>query len=410
MDAQWSYSIPPLPVDRDAPPTDYYGVLATIARRIAAGTLTSRVHMATELGLSRTTVANHIDTLIKVGLVERAGYLDSGGRGRPVQHLVLSRTAGVIAIAELGARHANLAIVTLQQEILGLEQHRINILDGPEPILAWTSDNLRRMARETAAGIPIAAVVMSLPARLDRTTHVPVRPGLMPNWDGFSVTQRLARDFSCPIVQENDVNIIALGEWSSLPAEQAPLVVVKVGTGIGAGMIDESGRIMEGFDGAAGEIGHIPVRSAPPTQCACGNIGCIEAVASVPAMITRTCERRPDAFESSPDELDCFAHLLKQADPSALEVVREAGHNIGEALAILCNTLNPRRIVLTGEITEVTDELLASVRSVIYQVARPLATRNLAIRQSQLGSLAGIAGGIVLGLRAVLSADQFRRH
>ncbi len=115
----------------------------------------------------------------------------------------------------------------------------------------------------------------------------------MPGWDGFRVIDPLRAAFQCAVVLENDVNLRALGESRALAPDQSPLLSVKVGTGIGAGLVTEHGVVHRGSAGASGEMGHIPLRSAPPTVCQCGNTGCLEAVASVPALIRRYAEEAP---------------------------------------------------------------------------------------------------------------------
>ena len=109
----------------------------------------------------------------------------------------------------------------------------------------------------------------------------------MPGWHAYPVSARLQQRFDCPAILENDVNLRALGEARALPADQAPLLFVKIGTGIGGGLISREGVLHHGADGAAGDIGHVRVRGGPDDPCVCGNVGCIEAVASASAIARR---------------------------------------------------------------------------------------------------------------------------
>ena len=106
----------------------------------------------------------------------------------------------------------------------------------------------------------------------------------MPGWDGYPVRERFADRFDAPVWVDNDVNVLALGEWrSGVAAGHDNVVVVKVGTGIGAGIIAD-GRLHRGAQGAAGDVGHIQVVGRPRVVCRCGNTGCLEALAGGAAL------------------------------------------------------------------------------------------------------------------------------
>lgn len=385
-------------------------MLSLVARLIASGSADSKAALTHATGLSRATASAYVDTLMRRGIVTQLGAIAPDGRGRPAIRLGLSPHAGAILVADIGAAHTHLAIIDLGQNILAYTYSRLDVREGPEATLHTIASQLRDMLQSSdARGLPVRGVVVGLPARIDNATRVPVRPGIMPGWDGFNVRSWFDREFSSPVIVENDVNLRALGEAAALDLDQLPLLVIKIGTGIGAGHVDERGHVHTGFDGAAGEVGHIPVRGAPAWVCTCGTVGCVEAVASVPSIIRQVKEASPHAFDDSQDDIDQLLHLVSTGDPETIQVVRRAAEYMGEAVAILCNMLNPRRIVLGGELSSVTDEVLAGVRSVTYQNARPLATRNLVIRHSVLGEFAGIAGGVVMGIEAALSPRAMKQ-
>jgi len=248
--------------------------------------------------------------------------------------------------------------------------------------------------------VPARAVVIGLPGPVDSTRGVPVRPPIMPGWHAYPVAARLSQTFGCPAVLENDVNLRALGEARALPADQAPLLFVKVGTGIGGGLVSREGVLHHGADGAAGDIGHVRVRGAPDDACVCGNVGCIEAVASAGAVARRLGAPGP------PVPLAEVRALLARGDPAAVAAVREAAGLIGELVATLVHLYNPARVTIGGALSAASDELLAGVRSVAYQRALPLATRNLVLTNSVLGEYAGLAGATVLGIERVLSTES----
>ena len=129
-------------------------------------------------------------------------------------------------------------------------------------------------------------------------------------------------------------------------------------------------------------------------------MGCIEALASVSAVARRLGEE----LGGEPTIADVRA-LVARGDPVVLRLVREAAELIGEVVATLVHFYNPARVTIGGSVAAASDELLAGIRSVVYQRALPLATRNLVLANSVLGEFAGVAGATVLGIERVLSPE-----
>jgi predicted NBD/HSP70 family sugar kinase len=374
--------------------------LSAVARLVASGAAVSKADLVAAAGLARTTVSSAVDELLARGVLRPDGARPTSGRGRPADRLAMSPRGGQVLLADVGARGAHLAVVDLSQRVLAHRHIDVDVQDGPDAVLSDVEEQLD--ALRGAAG-PTRAVVIGLPGPVDGNLGIPVRPPIMPGWHAYPVSARLARTFDCPAVLENDVNLRALGEARALPADQAPLLFVKVGTGIGGGLVTREGVLHHGADGAAGDIGHVRVRGAPDDPCVCGNVGCIEAVASAGAIARRlTAQGHPGGANSIAD----VRALIARGDPDALVVVREAASLIGELVATLVHFYNPARVTLGGSLTAASDELLAGVRSVVYQRALPLATRNLVLTNSVLGEYAGLAGAAVLGIERVLSAHS----
>lgn len=367
-------------------------MLSTLARLVAAGTAVSKADLVQAAGLARTTVSGGVDELLARGVLKLDGVRPTPGRGRPADRLALSPRGGQVLIADLGAHGAHLAAVDLSQRVLAHTHVDVEVTDGPEPVLDVVESSLGALR----ASVPVRALVIGVPGPVDGRHGMPVRPPIMPGWHGYPVSTRLSRTFGCPVLLENDVNLRALGEARALPADQVPLLYVKIGTGIGGGVITSAGVLHHGADGGAGDIGHVRVRGGPDTQCVCGNVGCIEAVASAAAIARRLGESVTIA--------DVRA-LVARGDPTALGLVREAAGLIGEVVATLVHFYNPARVTIGGSLAAASDELLAGIRAVVYRRALPLATRNLVLANTVLGRYAGVAGAIVLGIERALSAD-----
>jgi predicted NBD/HSP70 family sugar kinase len=221
----------------------------------------------------------------------------------------------------------------------------------------------------------------------------------MPGWDGFSIPTFFADHFDVPVLVDNDVNIMAVGEhWARWRAERH-FLFVKVGTGIGCGIVAE-GEIYRGEHGAAGDIGHIRVAGYDDVVCECGNAGCLEAVAAGRALARAVGDLGLPARNSRDVVALARAHHLE-----VVRLVRRSGRLIGEVLAGLVNAFNPSVIVIGGDVAEAHEQLFAGIREIVYQRATPLATRHLDVSRSALGDRAGTIGAAVLVIEHILSPD-----
>lgn len=389
--------------------TDAPNLLSGLARLVASGTAETKPELVAATGLARSTVTSHVDTLVRRGVLATTGMKVTEGRGRPADRLGLAKKAGLIVAVDIGARHTRLAVAELGQHCLANSSRRLDVRDGPESTLRVINEDLDKMLADVGANIPVRCVVVGVPARVDSSTGCPVRPNIMPGWDAYPVAHTVGRHLGSPAILENDTNLRAIGEAAALGDDQRPIIAVKVATGVGAGIVDAHGDLFHGFDGAAGDVGHIPVRRAPALLCTCGTLGCVEVVASIPSIVKTLRDEHPVLIDDDLDDLDQLLDLLGRGDAATIHVVRGAAEALGEAVAIMCNLLNPRRIVMCGELATATDEILAGVRAIVYQTARPQATRNLVISHSVLGEMAGIAGALVLGIESALSPASLAR-
>jgi glucokinase len=175
---------------------------------------------------------------------------------------------------------------------------------------------------------------------------------------------------------------------------------VKVATGIGSGVIS-SGYLQRGAQGTAGDIGHVYVARGSDVPCQCGNRGCLEALASGPA-IARALRETGLTPESSQDVVE----LVKRGNIDAIQAVRQAGRDIGEVLTTCVSLINPSAIVIGGSLAQAGEHLIAGVREVVYTRSMPLATENLQITQSKAGPDAAILGASMLAIHHALSPES----
>jgi predicted NBD/HSP70 family sugar kinase len=381
---------------------DPFDTHSKIARLIASSAGVSRADLARITGLARSTVSQHVQPLLDVGLIKEQETSPSA-RGRPATGLALNARAGVVLIADLGATHARLVVADLAQRRLAEHVFGLDPVDGPEKVLNLIIDEFASLlSTHRLTDRKVRSVVVGLPAPVDFNRGVPIRPPIMSGWDGFPVSQYVQERIDASVLVDNDVNLMALGEARSRPATQSPLMFVKVSTGIGCGVVTSEGILHRGADGAAGDIGHIRVAGRENIVCRCGNIGCVEAVASASALV-RTLQQEGRAEVKNADDLE---HLVRSGDPETVRLVRTAAAEIGDVIATAVHFYNPASIILGGRMSRISDDLLAGVRAVVYSRALPLATRSLSIENSQLGELAGAIGGVVLGIERALAPDS----
>jgi predicted NBD/HSP70 family sugar kinase len=346
--------------------------------------------------MGRSTVSQRMDALLAQELIVPAGDRASTG-GRPPKAFAFNRAAGVALAADLGATHARAAITDLGGETLAETAADVAIADGPELVLGWLEQTTDRLLKEAGKGRrDLRAMGLGLPGPMEHATGTPVAPPIMPGWDGYPVSRRLRDRYQVPALVDNDVNIMAIGEHWASGRRADHLVFVKVGTGIGAGII-ANGRIHRGAQGAAGDIGHVYVAEHADVQCRCGNYGCLEAVAGGAAMAARL---RASGIEAR-DSRD-VVRLVREGSPEAVRLVRQAGRDLGNVLAGLVNFFNPSVLVVGGDVAHADEYLLAGVREIVYRRSTALATRRIEITRSGLDDRAGVVGAAVMAIDHVL--------
>jgi glucokinase-like ROK family protein len=253
----------------------------------------------------------------------------------------------------------------------------------------------------------LKAIGMGVPGPVEFKTGRPVAPPIMPGWNDFPIREVLGEDFGCPVYVDNDVNVMALGEqWAGLGRGVPNFLFVKVGTGIGCGIVC-NGELYRGADGSAGDIGHIEIEGHA-TVCRCGNSGCLESLAAAPAIVRMAhdvaAEGRSKALAeriAECPEIDAHdvAALAARGDFASMEIVKVSGRLVGHVLAGLVNFFNPSLIVLGGGVANVGDVWLAALRQEIYRRSLPLGTRHLVIQRTQLGERAGVVGAAAVAIR-----------
>ena len=321
---------------------------------------------------------------------------------------------GLIAGVDIGATSVDLGIADFSNKLNARYSEPISVKDGPIRVLGRVCSLLEKMLLENnLSSDQLKGICVGVPGPVDFSVGTMVSPPIMPGWDRYPIIQTIQQWFpNIYIVVDNDVNVMAFGEVKQGAGKGVDsLIFVKIGTGIGAGIVCE-GKIYRGANWCAGNIGHICV-DKNGALCHCGNKGCLETVASGPAIAERSL--REAQAGKSPTLLKHYqkngnviraedvGNASREGDPVGTEVIRESGQYIGDVLAMLVNFYNPRMIVIGGGVSNLGNLLLSSIRQTVFRRSLPLATRDLQIVFSEIGPDAGVIGAINLAMDSILN-------
>lgn len=371
----------------DTEPADVGGDLPLASRivgLISAGVATSRADLARTLAISPSTVSLHLRGLIDAGVVEEAGAGSSRGGRRP-RLLRIRDEGGYVLVADLGGTHARLAVISLASDVWAVREIAADVGAGPEASLDAVLGAWSDLAEPWAASFRLHGAALGLPGPVDFYAGRVESPARMPGWHGFAVTSYVAEQLGVPVLVDNDVNLMALGEHFAHRQPLGHSVTVKAGTGIGSGLI-ASGRLHRGATGEAGDITHSRVAAAGSTPCSCGKRGCLETIASGAAIVRR--------LQDSGLDVGSTADVVRRArdgEPEVTSTVREAGRHLGEVLCTVVNFVNPDAVFLGGALSTL-EPFVAIVRSQLYDGCHPLVTQKLVIMPATTGPEAGLIG------------------
>lgn len=350
--------------------------------------LVSRAELARRTKLTRTSVSDVVDGLIGRGLVREMGRGPSTGGKAPIL-LAIPDEARLLIGVDLGDRTFSAATVNLRGEIL----HRVEVpsedADGREALELALGLIQQVLA---AANGPVLGIGIGAPGLVD-TTDGTVIQAVKRSWRGLSLGHEVAKRFGLPVHVANDSQAAALAEHVFGSARASNLVVIKVGEGIGAGLV-LNGSLFGGDGFGAGEIGHTVVDPGGDA-CRCGRSGCLETVASARAVLARLAERlgAPIAFDEA-------VARSRHGDAAVRSVVVEAGTRLGEAVGGLIGALHVRRIVLAGSMAAFGDPWLDAVREAAQKSALATLAQDTTI---ELGRIDDI---VVLGASALLMTRE----
>lgn len=351
---------------------------------IGSGRARSRRDLAATLDLSPSTVSQHVQVLLTDGVVIEGSAGESSGGRRP-RELRLAATDEYLGVVGLGGRHARVGLVGRGGEIVETSDLATDLQDGAESVIADVAAEIRRLIAAPGIEGRLVGAGMALPGPVNVERGQVENPSRMPGWPGRDIGALLGEATGVPAIVENDANAMALGEHFAHAPRAAHSITVKAGTAIGAGVV-VGGDLYRGAGGVAGDITHTRVASAGDTPCSCGNLGCLETVASGAALVRLLSERDYDV-RSTADVID----VVRDADPVATTLARTAGTHLGEVLCAVVNFFNPGAVYIGGALATL-EPFVSAIRSQLYAGSHPMVTRELRIVPAQLGADATLIG------------------
>jgi glucokinase-like ROK family protein len=376
----------------------------------------SRVDLSRQLGLTRAAVTSIINDLVDEGLVREAETRYSGGR-RPIV-LEVAPDKGYVFGVDLGATHLYVCLADYSANILQEREIDLDINDGPITCLSMVDSLIQQVL--TIAGLEfqdISAVGLGIPGPVVIEKGAVCMPPIMPGWNNFPIRETLNKKWNCPVLVNNDAELGALGEWAyGAGRGEKNLAYIKVGTGIGAGLIFES-KIYHGTTGSAGEIGHITIDEKGP-KCSCGNFGCLEAFAGGRAIANRAQDelrkgRRSqlvglgDIYQFSARDV---IKAAKKGDLLSQQIITQAGSYLGVAIAGLVNLFNPSIVIIGGGVASSGDLLLDPIRESVANRSLYVAGNAVRISAALLGKRSTVMGAVTQALSYALHRTEKWNH
>jgi len=356
----------------------------------------SRADVARVTGLTRTSVSALVGELLRDGLVDEVGRGPSTGGKAPI--LLRLRTDGRHAIGlDLGEAYFSGALVDLRGGIVNSARVALEGRNGEaavEAVLELIGQLINRNGASPLLGVGIGA-----PGLVDSRAGT-VRWSVNLDWSDLPLAKLVEERFGVPVVVANDAHAAAVAESIFAGNRWPPnLVVVRVGRGIGAGII-LNGQLFQGDGSGAGEIGHVAFgpleQPEEAVRCRCGRIGCLETLASMPAMVRAAQRVNPAVVDEA-----SLVEQFRRGDAEVKQVVIRAAELLGEGIAALIAMLNVNHILLIGPATALGDQWLTAVRRRAEAGTLPLLARQTVIERGEARD-----DDVVIGASALLMTRE----
>ena len=350
----------------------------------------SRPHLGRALGISLPTITNLVKKLLSEELIVEGGLGESQG-GRRATLLRLNPDYAQAIGVEVSVSGLNAVLMDLTGSVMASRKGNDGPVRDPERTINEVAGFIEELLAEVSPkrlrgiGVGIAGLV-------DREQGVSIEFPHSESWSNVRVADSLRNRFNLPVLIDNDVQAATLAELRYGSARKVDsFLYLHIGQGIRLGVV-VGGNILHGVHGRAGEVGHVVVEENGPI-CYCGNNGCLESVASPPALVKQACEALEKGVESpllakakaepAGVTIEAVLSAAAQNDRLAMNLVERAGHHIGRTIADLANIFDPRILILAGKFGDRESPMMEVIERVFRRLAMPAARDSVEIRRSE---------------------------
>lgn len=387
--------------------------LQVVLLSLLYGEQLSRAELAKKIHLSSTTITNLIAELLEAGLVTESDCSDqeievSRPVGRPRTAICLVPDARFVIGVHVGVGSFRVGLANLRDEILFSQREQFDIQANPLQVLDQIIACVRYVIQESEIEpVKILGVGVGLSGLVDFESGVNVlAPNL--NWRNVPVKDILASSLGLPVVVDNNVRCMALGEtYFGIGRDIGSLVFVYGRIGVGAGFISK-GEVFRGSSMGAGEIGHTTILLEGGELCRCGKQGCLETLVSETAIISQAEQLRQhhpggilsNWIAANPDQtiVNCVFEAARQGDESVRAMLAEKAYYLGVALANMVNLYNPELILLGGLFAQEQEFFIDPVINTVRQMTFGDLGSQVRIEATSFGWKAGVIGAAALAL------------
>ena len=346
----------------------------------------SRADLARRIGIARSTITGAVGALIDEGLVEEMETVPVAGRGRPATKIALAQGTGAAIGIDFGFRHVRGVIADLQHNILAVEERELGADYEFEAGIEAAFEIIERLsAQADAAAGRLLGVGIGLPCPTSKE-GMTTRSAMIPKWSGRNVPQLFSQRLSMPFVVENESRLGARGEfvWGAAKGIEN-FIYLKLHSGVG-GAVVAGGNFISGQNGGAGELGHISLDPQGPI-CRCGNRGCLEVYAGIPAVLAQAQPVHPHIT------LPQLMELYGAGDPAVTRIMSDTAKRVAQAMSMLCNALNPELVLIGGSLAGAGERFIGIVQEEMKTMALEL-NRAPRMLRGALGRNASALGGV----------------
>lgn len=373
----------------------------------------SRSEIVEKTNLTAATVSRIVSKLIKFNLVVETGYAESSGGRKPVL-LELNPDSVLTVGIDLEIDEIKGVIIDLDGNILSETRLAISGETAQDYILNKVNEIVGKLLGKSDYLNRVIGIGIGMHGLVDYARGVSIYPPAF-GWREVPVTEIIKASYDLPVIIENNVRALTLAEkWFGAGKNFSNFVCLKVGAGIGSGIFTD-GRIYRGASNSAGEIGHTMVDEDGPL-CTCGNYGCLESMASNPAIIKRTLKALKQGAASKINNLlnnnlnkldkEVIFLAAEQGDYLARQILQDTGRYLGIGVANLINILNPEAVIIGGEIVTAGDIVFESLRSTVHNRALSYPVKHVKIIKSEMNKEGVAIGAATLILESLFNIDR----